>query len=103
MDALPLIDARLAQLPVGGAFTERELEGLPNPVRRYLRASIAPGRPLAQSARLRMRGSVKQGRFWLPFRARQILAPRYGFVWAARVGGVLIGSDPYMDGLGTME
>lgn len=103
MDTLPSIDTRLAHLPVGGPFTERELEGLPDPVRRYLCASIAPGTPLAQSARLRMRGSVKQGRFWLPFSARQILAPRYGFVWAARVGGVLIGSDHYMDGFGTME
>lgn len=102
-DAFQAMEARLAQLPVGNSFTEHELEGLPDPVVRYLSASIAPGTPLAQSASLRMRGSVKQGRWWLPFRARQILAPRYGFVWAARVGGVLVGSDRYLAGDGMME
>lgn len=96
-------ETRLARLPRGDSFTEHELEDLPDAVRRYLRASIAIGTPLAQSASLRMRGSIKQGRWWLPFRARQILAPLYGFVWAARVGGVLVGSDRYMDGEGMME
>lgn len=102
-DALQAMEARLGQQPVGDSFTEHELKGLPDAVCRYLRASIAPGTPLAQSAHIRMRGSVKQGRWWLPFRARQILAPRYGFVWAARVGGVLVGSDRYIDGEGLME
>jgi hypothetical protein len=97
-------ETQLAQLRVPGSFTEGELEDLPDPVRRYLRASIAPGTPLAQSARFRMRGSIKQGRWWLPFRARQILAPLHGFVWAARVGGsVLVGSDRYAGGDGAME
>jgi hypothetical protein len=50
-----------------------------------------------------MRGSVKQGRWWFPFRARQVLAPLHGFVWAARVGGVLVGSDRYVDGIAIAE
>jgi hypothetical protein len=50
-----------------------------------------------------MRGSVKLGRAWLPFRARQILAPLHGFVSAARVAGVMVGSDRYADGTGAME
>lgn len=102
-DAFQSIGTRLTQLPKGDSFTEQELEGLPDAARRYLGASISPGTPLVQSARLQMRGSVKQGRWWLPFRARQIIAPRYGFIWAARVGGVLVGSDRYLDGEGMME
>lgn len=97
------LEGRLADPPPPGSFDEAELEGLPDPVRRYLRASIAPGTPMARSARFRMRGSVKLGRAWLPFRARQILAPLHGFVWAARVAGILAGSDSYGDGSGAME
>jgi len=61
-------------------------------VRRYLTTAIAPGSPLAVSARVSMRGSLKVGR-WLPFRARELLNPHRGFVWRARVAGVLTGSD----------
>jgi hypothetical protein len=64
-------------------FSEAELEGLPDPVRRYLGAAIAPGTPLATSAWLRMRGQIKVGR-WLPFRARETLDPHHGFTWTAR-------------------
>ena len=37
-----------------------------------------------------MRGSIKVGR-WLPFRARQVLDPRRGFVWRARAAGLIAG------------
>jgi hypothetical protein len=60
---------RLAHSPASGSFAECELDGLPDPVRRYLRASIGPGTPLSSSARLYMRGSIKLGRWWIPFRA----------------------------------
>jgi hypothetical protein len=50
-----------------------------------------------------MRGSIKLGRSWIPFRARQILAPLHGFAWAARVAGVLVGSDRYAGGSGAIE
>jgi hypothetical protein len=86
-----------------GSFSERETEGLPEPVRRFLRASIAAGTPLAQSVRFRMRGSIKLGKRWLPFRARQVLTPHQGLVWAARMAGVLSGSDRYSGGRGTMD
>jgi hypothetical protein len=94
------LEARLVQPRAPGSFAEGELEGLPDPVRRYQRASIPPGTPLAQSARFRMRGSIRLGKLWIPFRARQILAPLHGFVWAARAGGVIVGSDRYVDGQG---
>jgi hypothetical protein len=71
-----------------GTFTEAELDGLPDLVRRHLAAAITPGTPLARSARLRMRGRIRIGR-WLPFRAREVLSPHDGFVWAARAAGVV--------------
>ena len=83
-------------------FTESEIEGLPAPVQRYLRAGIAPGTPLAVAARLRMRGQIKLGR-WVPFHAREFLAPRDGFHWTARAGGVLSGFDSYADRQGEMR
>jgi hypothetical protein len=49
-----------------------------------------------------MRGHIKIGR-WLPFRARQLLVPRLGTVWQARVAGVIRGSDRYVGGIGGMD
>jgi hypothetical protein len=97
------LETRLSHLPASGLFSEAELEGLPEPVCRYLRTSITPGTPLAPSARFRMRGSIKLGQRWVPFRARQILAPHQGFVWAARAGGIVAGSDRYANGAGAMD
>lgn len=103
VEAIDELEARLVRLRAPGSVAEGELEGLPDPVRRYLRASIPPGTPLAQSARFRMRGSIRLGKLWIPFRARQILAPLHGFMWAAKAGGVIVGSDRYMDGKGAMD
>jgi hypothetical protein len=85
-----------------GTFGDADVERLPDAVQRYFRAAIAPGTPLAVAARLQMRGQIKLG-LWLPFRAREVLAPRRGFVWAARVGGIVLGSDQYADDVGGME
>jgi hypothetical protein len=79
------------------------LGGLPEPVCRFLTASVAPGTPLACSARFRMRGSIKLGTRWVRFRGRETLAPHRGFVWAARAGGVIVGSDRYVDQQGKMD
>src|SRR6266487_4957493 len=96
------LEGRLLRAAEPGTFTGAELEGLPEPARRHLAAAIAPGTPLAVSARLRMRGSIKIG-LWSPFRAREVLAPHRGFVWAARVAGVIVGSDQYAAGHGGMN
>ena len=98
----PKPETRLLQPPEQGRFGLAELEGLPEPVRRHLGQAIAPGTPLASCARLRMRGRIKVGR-WLPFRAHQVLNPHHGFVWAARAGGVIAGSDRYLDGTGAQD
>jgi hypothetical protein len=97
------LEPRLAHPPAAGSFGEGELQGLPDPVCRYLRTSIAAGTPLARSARLGMRGAVKLGRWWIPFRARQVYAPHHGLVWTARAGGVIAGFDRYADGQGAMQ
>jgi hypothetical protein len=44
---------RLRGDPSDKVFSSAELEGLPEPVRRYLRTAIVPGTPLAECARLR--------------------------------------------------
>jgi len=93
----------LAYPPTPGSFSSAELDGLPDPVRHYMEAAIAPGTPLATAARFRMSGSIKLGRRWVRFRALQIEAPHDGFVWAARAGGVIAGSDRYADGQGAMN
>jgi hypothetical protein len=95
-------EARLLQPPEPGRFGAAELEGLPEPVQRHLAQAITHGTSLATSARLRMRGHIRVGR-WLPFRARQVLNPHHGFVWTARVAGVIAGSDRYLDGDGGLD
>lgn len=96
------LEALLTQDPVTATFSDDELDGLPEPVCRHLRAAIAPGTPLASAASLRMSGHIKLGR-WLPFRARQLLAPHRGTIWSARIAGLISGSDRYADGSGTMD
>jgi hypothetical protein len=82
-------------------FSEDELEGLPDAVARMLRAAMAPGTPLAQSAVLSMRGRIRLKR-WIAFRATEVLAPHHGFVWAARAGPIS-GYDLYARGAGEMR
>jgi hypothetical protein len=96
------LEKRLTHPALQETFNESEFEGLPSPVRRYLSGAIAAGTPLSRSARIRTRGSIKLGR-WLPFRARQVENPREGFVWAARVAGLIGGYDFYADGRGAMR
>ena len=96
-------EARVADPAEPGTFTENELDGLPDPVRRYLGASIASGAPLARSARFAIRGSIKLGSRWLSFRGHEVLSPHRGLVWAVRTGGVISGSDRYLAGQGSMD
>lgn len=95
------VEAALAR-DADGEFTRHELEGLPDPVRRFFRGAIAPATPLARSARIGMKGQIKIGR-WLPFRAREVLTPHVGFLWAARAAGIISGADRFVDGRGGMN
>src|SRR4051812_31541328 len=65
-------------------------------------AAIAPGTRLAAAIRLRIRGSIRLNR-WLPFRSTETLAPGRGFLWRARVAGVIGGFDRFVDGHGEMQ
>lgn len=85
-----------------GVFSPGELDGLPEPVLRYLTAAVAPGTPLARTARIRMHGTIRIGR-WLPFRAHEVISPHTGFVWSARAAAVITGSDRYVDGAGLAD
>jgi len=95
------LESALVRSPVG-TFSEQELDGLPEPVKRFFRATIRPGSPLAQSARIDMKGRIKVRR-WLPFSAHELLTPHVGFVWTARAGGLISGSDRFVDGEGEMS
>ena len=96
------LESTLRESAAPGSFSEEELRGLPDPVRRHLAAVIAPGAPLARTARLQMRGQIKIGR-WVPFRAQEVLTPARGFVWRARAAGLIVGSDHYVNGHGGMD
>ncbi|MDN5761336.1 MAG: hypothetical protein L0H41_03315 [Microlunatus sp.] len=89
-------------MPVDGRFNPDELRDCPEPVQRYLLHSIQPGTKRYQSIRLEMVGQIKIGR-WLPFRAQEVLSPHRGFVWRARVAGLMVGSDRYVARRGAME
>jgi hypothetical protein len=95
-------EARLLRPAEPGRFDPAELAALAAPVRRHLAQAIAPGTARFSSARLTMRGQIKVGR-WLPFRAREVLDPRRGFVWTARAAGLIAGVDRYLDGAGLTE
>jgi hypothetical protein len=65
------------------------MAGLPEPARRWIRHSVAPGTPAYSSVELRMEGEIRLGS-WRRFTAHQIIRPGRGYVWAARthVAGV---------------
>ena len=92
-------------------YDEGELAGLPDPVRRYFRAAIRPGRPMITAVRLEQTGTLnmrEDGERWQPFRASQriVLAPP-GFAWDARVrllpGVAIRVRDAYLDGNGLLD
>jgi hypothetical protein len=97
------VTAALVQPAADEVFSPAETGALPDAVRRYFAASLRDGVPLARSARLWMRGSMKIGTRWLPFRAGQMESPHRGFVWAARAGTAIVGSDRFVDGRGAMS
>lgn len=97
------IEALIRAEPSPGEFGPAAVEELPEPVRRHLCAAIEVGTPLTSTVRLRMTGRIRVGRRWLPFRADETLTPHRGFLWSARVAGVITGSDSYLDGVGEMR
>lgn len=94
-----------AQAATTDRFDESMLAGLPEPARRWLTRSIAPGTPLAPSAGLTMHGTIRLGA-WRKFTATQVLAPPAGYIWAARAsvfGVPVTGYDRLSSGVGQMQ
>jgi hypothetical protein len=86
-------------------FERADVERLPAPARLYMEHAIAPGTPLANAVRLRLRGEIKLRR-WLPFTAEQVVHRVHGFIWraSARMNGLAIrGFDRLVDGEGEMQ
>jgi hypothetical protein len=98
-----------ARMPV---YSEKELEGLPVPVARYLRQVLRNGQPMIRRARIDWRGEFNMGQpgadNWKPLQATQeyVVDPP-GFVWDARVAmatalPVLV-RDMFLAGQGSMR
>ena len=107
VDAVARLCAELEREDGGRAerFDPAMVVDLPAPVRRYFLHAIQPGTPLARAVRLEMAGEMRlgAGQNWMPFRARQVLAPPAGFVWDASIGTSLqhfAGADTYGRGRG---
>ncbi|WP_213457108.1 DUF6544 family protein [Rhizomonospora bruguierae] len=101
--AISPMDVRLLDAAPTDVFTDAEVAGVPEPVRRYLRAAITSGTRLAHAARLTMTGRIRLGVGWVPFRAAELLSPHRGFRFGARVGGLITGSEAYADGWGQVH
>ena len=88
---------------------ERDLDRLPEPVRRWLRWSGVVGRPIPATVRLRQAGDLRiGGGGWVPFTAEEYYSTSPpAFVWKARIrmapGVEVVGTDSYVDGRGRLE
>jgi hypothetical protein len=77
----------------GGAgaarLDSRELQDLPAPVQRYLRAALTEGQPIVSSVAIDMAGTFDMSATaerWRPFTSRQhVVTCRPGFLWDARI------------------
>ncbi len=86
-------------------FDPASLDGLDEPVRRYLAHALAAGAPTSPGVRLRMEGRIRVGR-WLPFRATWDGDGR-SLSWRAAVGPgrltLLRVADRFADARGSMD
>lgn len=101
-----------ARQPVAPArFDAAELDGLPAPVQRYLRAALRDGAPVVAAVTVEHRGTFntsERGEQWAPFTSTQrVVTRRPGFVWDARVAMVpgvpVYVHDAYIAGTGILH
>lgn len=82
--------------PAGGTYSAALVAELPEPARRFFNYTIEPGTPLHRVVEIEMVGKLSLGSkdnpSYAPMRARQLIAPPYGFVWSLKWNGVS-GSD----------
>jgi len=86
-----------------------DIAAVPLPVRRWLEASGAVGRPRARTVRLRQRGGLRTApdQRYMPAEAKQYFSvDEPGFVWTVDVTMMrvvpVVGRDTYVNGLGRM-
>lgn len=102
----PAWESLLAGAPAPkGTFSTNATAGVPGPVARWLRASVAPGTPLHQAVAVELEGELKL-RGWARFTSRLYLAPVTARTWraTARMKGLPVkGHDQYRAGEGEMR
>ena len=94
-----------------GTVDFRELENLPDPVRRYLQTVLTEGQPMVSGVRLRHAGTFNVGEKtdrWKHFTSDQVVVTRRpGFDWQARVemgpGLPVLVHDAYVAGDGVLN
>jgi hypothetical protein len=92
-------------------FDVRELEGIPPPVQRYLRAVLKDGQPIVTAAYVEHAGTFNTGETvenWRLFTSHQwVVTRRPGFVWDGRVAvvpGIAVHvHDAYVNGEGILH
>lgn len=101
-----------ARLPIRPkVFDQSELERLPPPVQRYLRAVLSNGQPMVAAVNLELTGTMdlgKQTEQWKPFTSTQrVVTRRPGFDWDARAAmmpGISVRvHDAYVAGEGILH
>lgn len=98
------IDLSSPTRPAGPLDPARRAD-LPPAAQRWLGRAIGADAGPASSVELWMQGEIRIGR-WKPFRARQVIAPGRGFVWAATAGRLPVrvrGFDRYSNSQGEMR
>jgi hypothetical protein len=107
---LALLEA--ARVPAtAGRYNASEIEGLPAPVQRYLRAVLKEGQPFIAAATFELTGTINMsetGENWKPFTSWQrAVVHRPGFFWNGRVamfpGMAANVHDSYIAGVGTLH
>jgi hypothetical protein len=101
-----------ARLPITPrVFDQRELERLPAPVQRYLRAVLKDGQPMVAAVSVELTGTMdlgKKAEQWKPFTSTQrVITRRPGFDWDARAAmmpGISVRvHDAYVAGEGILH
>src|SRR5215831_4445754 len=112
--ATAALNARLEATHISSpdaAFHPQEIEGLPEPVRRYLRTALRPGQSIVTAARITHAGTFNPSitaERWKPFTSTQrVIVRRPGFVWNARMplfpGVAVLVHDAYISGEGYLH
>ena len=97
--------------PKEPAYVALEVDGLPDPVRRYFRMVLQAGQPIVTAVRLAHAGTFNQSfaaERWIPFTsAQRVVVARPGFVWDARMtlapGMTVRVHDAYIAGEGYLR